>query len=178
MSAVDPSELRFRDRVVKHMTTGAPPVRPADYGRQSNRLLGELTDGIRAEDASRRGRLNLRSQFEQLREGDLGQAMLADMTGDGVEVAPDQDVFGAAALSRAMQRVRKPWALSSRRFSEHDREVARQASAEHDATLATAAAELEERRQTLEAERTLAEYPDMDPETALLIAGAGEEATS
>lgn len=169
----DASELGWRDKVVKHMKQGPPPERPADYGRQSNRLLGEITDGIREEDASATGRvrLGLRGQFEQLKGGDIGASLIGEMSSRRpTMIAGDQDVFGADMLSRANRRMRLSSNLTGR-----NREMAEAVSARNDAGLAAAAVELEKRTQEIEAQRMLDEYPDMDPATALFIAGAGDD---
>lgn len=170
----DHSEMRFRDRLVKHMTTDPTPVeRPADFGRQSHRLLGEITEGIREEDASSSARvkLPLRGQFEQLKGGDLGAALIGDMSSRvPTVVAGDQDVFGAPMLERASRQMRLASSLSGPK-----RELAEAVAARNDVARSEAAAELERRTQELEAARVMAEYPDIDPETALLMAGGGED---
>ena len=44
-----PSDQAERDRFLKHLKQRPAPERPADYGRQSPRLLGEIVDGMRAD---------------------------------------------------------------------------------------------------------------------------------
>lgn len=177
MSAIDPSEARFRDRILKHMKQGPPPVRPPDYGRQSNRLLNELTESIRGEDAAHRGRLDARGQFEAMRGSDLGQALVGDMTADATAVAPDQDVFGAPMLALVSRRLRQSTPLTGSQLARAEAFSARNAEMREQA-----ADELEARAETQTAQQLAAavaelqeQYPDLTEETALLMLGVGDD---
>lgn len=175
------TDRQYRDRIKKHMLTGEPPARPPDYGRQSHRLLGQLVAGIRAEHGGGFGRKQVDvpvKAFERMPAAlEVGEALIGDLTSDAREIAPDQDVFGLEAMTLAARRMRLTSNLTGRK-----RELAEQASARTDARLVASAEELERRAQAAADERAvaaaealLAEYPDMDPKMALLIAGVGDD---
>jgi hypothetical protein len=169
----DFSEDQFRSRLVKHMTQRPEPQRPADYRNESPRLLAAVTDGIRAEDALGRGRLDARGAFNAMRSapGATAQQLIGDMVATPpVGDAVDRDVFGAGMMSRALRQVR----LTGRQS-----DAARELSARNDVALAAASDELEARAasqvtvpQILRAREIQEEWPDMDEATALELAVA------
>jgi hypothetical protein len=182
MSDVDPSERRARDRFEKHMRTGPAPERPADYGHQSHRLLGEITEGIRREDemATGRVRLSVRKQFEQASESDLGHAVISDMVDPPAEVGDDVDraIFGNEMLARASRH----WRLPHSTLRGRDREAADAVARENDVRLAAQTADLEVRAREQTAAQVAAavsqlqsEYPDLSEEDALVMLGLVDE---
>lgn len=166
----DFSEDQFRTRLVKHMTRRPEPARPADYRAESPRLLGELVDGIRAEDAIGRGRLDARQAFDAMRGTDAAKSLIGGLIHAPALVAGDRDVFGAGMLSRATDRLRGT-ARASHRFA------AQPLQERNDLVLAAASEVLEARAaaepspaQILRAQSILDEYPEMDAAAALALA--------
>jgi hypothetical protein len=161
------SEDQFRSRVVKHMTRRPEPARPVDYRNESPRLLGELTDGIRAEEAFGRGRLDARGAFKAMRSSDTAQVLMGGLLDRPSPVAGDRDVFGAASMGLALRHIRR---------TGHQTDAARALSARNDVALAEAADEFEARaatevtvQQALRAKTIQQEYPEMSDEDALSL---------
>lgn len=176
----DFSEDRFRDRITRHMTRRPAPVRPADYGAQSPRLLTELTDGIRAENVTGRSRIRFDNTVGFVEDGAAeatpgtrtAQELIGSLVDAPAQVAGDRDVFGGPMLVRAMDRVRR---------SGRPQPGANAISARNDAALAAASEELELRatgqptpQSVLKAHEILEAYPDMTPEDAFALAAADE----